>query len=110
MNMKNDPPNDPQLSRTLKAWKMSSSLPPRFQEEVWSRIRRAEARPGFWDRVNNFLMVALPRPAVATAYVAVLIFAGLGTGWWQAREHTDRVEGDLAKRYVQAVDPYRKGH
>jgi hypothetical protein len=108
--MKNEPANDPQLSKALQAWKATSSLPPGFQDQVWNRISRAEARPGFWERINEFLTVALPRPAVAGAYVAVLLFAGLGAGWWQVREHSDRVERDLAKRYVQAVDPYQKTH
>jgi hypothetical protein len=108
--MNNDREGDSQLSKVLQTWKTSASLPPRFQEEVWTRISRTEGKPRFWRHIIEVFTVALPRPAVATAYVAVLIFAGLGTGWWQAREHTDRVESELAKRYVQAVDPYQKGH
>jgi hypothetical protein len=47
-------------------------------------------------------------PAFAVAYVAALLLAGIGTGYWQTRSLTSRVEGDLGTRYVQSVDPYQK--
>jgi hypothetical protein len=49
----------------------------------------------------------LPKPALATAYVAVLLVIGASVGWSQARQETARVTGKLSARYAQAVDPYQ---
>lgn len=103
--------NDPSLRALLQEWKPEASLPPRFQEQVWRRIERAQAAPvlsislaaGF----ANWLTNLLSRPALATAYVAVLLVIGASAGWSQARQETARVTGELSARYAQEVDPYQ---
>jgi hypothetical protein len=47
------------------------------------------------------------RPAVAAAYVALLIAAGTALGFKQAHDASTRVQNQLGARYVQAIDPYQ---
>jgi hypothetical protein len=108
----NQPRNeDEPLRALLKEWKAASSLPPGFQEQVWRRIERAEAQPissvPLWTAWTNWIAAVLPRPALATAYVAVFLAIGATVGWAQARHETERVSGDLSTRYVRLVDPYQ---
>ena len=49
----------------------------------------------------------LPRPALATAYVAVLLAIGATAGWAQARQESERVSDALSVRYVRLLDPYQ---
>jgi hypothetical protein len=103
--------NDPALRAVLREWKPASSLPPRFQEQVWQRIERAEAKANLpalaWDRLQEWIAAMLPRPALALAYVTVLLVVGATLGWNQARVETTRVTSELGARYAQAVDPYQ---
>ncbi len=107
----NKPNDDAPLDALLQEWKVKSSLPPRFDEQVWRRIERAETAPvpsvSLATVFANWIATMLPRPALATAYVAVLLAIGAGVGWSQARQETARVSSDLSARYVQAVDPYQ---
>lgn len=103
------PAGDEPLRATLREWKVATPLPPRFQEQVWQRIARAEtpvsAKP--WELLQQWLDSVLLRPALATAYVAALVFAGLGAGYWQASESTARAAEAARAGYVQAVDPFQ---
>lgn len=111
MKTANSNTNTPRLRALLKEWKQEASLPPRFQEQVWRRIERAEAAPvpsvSLATVFANWLTNLLPRPALATAYVAALLVIGASVGWSQARQETARVRGELSARYAQAVDPYQ---
>ena len=108
----NNPLNEDEALRTLlREWKVETTLPPRFQERVWRRIEREDARPATtvsaWALLKNWIANVLPRPALATAYVSVLLAAGAGVGWTQARNESSRVNSQLSTRYVQTVDPYQ---
>lgn len=94
----------------MRVWRVDSSIPPRFQEQVWQRIERAEvAKEVFsWSAMVNEFLRALTRPALATAYVSALLVAGLLAGHWHARADTTKWDKALASRYVQAVDPYQQ--
>jgi len=111
--MKTDNPNenDVPLRALLQEWKPEAALPPRFQEQVWRRIERAEAAPvptvSLAAVFANWLTNLLPRRTLATAYVAVLLVTGASVGWSQARQETARVAGELSARYAQTVDPYQ---
>jgi hypothetical protein len=111
MKTNNPHGDDAPLDALLKEWNPKPSLPPRFQEQVWRRIERAEpARVPTVTLAQFFaewLATKLPRPALATAYVAVLLVIGAGVGWSQARQETERVSTELGARYAQAVDPYQ---
>lgn len=111
--MKNPEPigNDEKLSKTLREWKTDASLPPHFQEGVWRQIESAAAarakRPSVWDVFAHWIGTLLPRPAAATAYVAVLLTIGATAGWAQAHQTNSRVKGELGDRYVRVLDPYQ---
>jgi hypothetical protein len=102
---------DRPLRGLLKQWKATPGLPPGFQDRVWRRIQQDEAQPivsvPLWTVWTNWVTAALPRPALAAAYVAVLLAIGATFGWAQARHETERVNGDLSARYVRSVDPYQ---
>ncbi len=100
---------DKALSKLLQTWKPDAPLPPRFQEAVWNRIASAESSraPGLWQLMTAWVEKTLTRPALAVSYVAVLLFAGLGAGYWQAGGKTTQSAAEMRTRYVQAVDPYQ---
>ena len=107
----NKPNDDAPVDTLLHEWKVKPSLPPRFNEQVWRRIERAETAPApsvsFATVFANWIATMLPRPALATAYVTVLLVIGASVGWSQARQETARVSTELGARYAQAVDPYQ---
>ncbi len=107
-----EPENDERLRAVLHEWAVDAPLPPRFQEQVWQRIARAEARPepGLWAALLRLLEVALPRPKVAFAYVAVLLVLGITAGSVAAQVKSGHLNAALSERYVQLVDPYHGGH
>ena len=109
----NEPSNqDEALRKVLKEWRTDVALPPRFQEAVWRRIELAEPvpapiAPSLWAVIAHWIGTVLPRPALATAYVAVVLAVGVTAGWAQARLETARVKGELGERYVRVLDPYQ---
>jgi len=111
--MKTDNPdgNDAALRALLKEWKPEPALPPRFQEQVWGRIERAETTPtpSPWlaSVFANWITNLLPKPALAMSYATVLLAIGAGVGWSRARQETARVADELGARYARAVDPYQ---
>ena len=113
--MKNSvPENDEKLSSLLREAKADAPLPPRFQEGVWrqiesnapARVKKASLR----DVFAHWLGAILPRPAMATAYIAVLLTVGITVGWTQAQQTNARVKADLSDRYVSVLDPYQAQH
>lgn len=111
MKTNNPLDDDKALRSLLREWKVETPLPPRFQERVWRRIEREDTRPAAtvspWTLLQHWIANVLPRPALATAYVAVLLAAGAGVGWTQAQHESSRVSSKLSTRYVQTVDPYQ---
>lgn len=109
MNANKSPAEDETLRSVLRQWKVDAPLPPRFQEQVWQRIAKAEARPapaasaGLWRLVE----IVFQRPRFAYAYLAVLLLSGVAAGAWAAQVKTTRLESELSLRYVQSIDPYR---
>jgi len=100
---------DEGLSKLLLACKTEAQLPPRFQEAVWQRIERSNPRatPTFWRALAARVETAFLRPAFALAYIAVLLFAGIGAGYLHAEDRTAQAKADLRSRYVHSVDPYQ---
>ena len=109
----NEPGNhDEALRKVLKEWRTNAALPPGFQEAVWRRIERADSAPAptapsVWTVIAHCIGTVLPRPALATAYVAMLLAVGVTAGWAQARQETARVKGQLGERYVRVLNPYQ---
>src|SRR5262249_21733095 len=88
--------NDESLRKVLKEWRSDAALPPRFQEAVWQRIESAQvpALPSWGALVAHWLGHVLPRPALAVAYVAMLLAVGGTAGWAQARQENARVKDE----------------
>ena len=109
MKPNQDPENEDRLRALLRSWVVDTPLPPRFQEQVWRRIERAEPRPAspFLAGFFRLVEVALPRPKVAFAYVTVLLALGITAGAWAVQAKTSRTDAALGLRYVQSVDPYK---
>lgn len=101
--------NDEPLRQLLREWVVEIKLPPRFQEKVWRRIahREEEAKPSLRQALSHWLESVFKRPALAVSYVAVLLAAGLTTGYVQAQEKSARAESQWRTLYVQSVDPYQ---
>jgi anti-sigma-K factor RskA len=107
----NEPYHDEALRKLLKEWRTDASLPARFQETVWRRIERAEhsrrtALPSVWTTIGHWIGTVLPRPALATSYVAVLLALGVTAVWAHARRETTHLKDELGQRYIRALDPY----
>ena len=109
MKIPNPPENDRRLSELLHEWKPQASLPPRFQEQVWKQIEQADSRrpQSGLAALARWIDAAFRRPALACAYVAVLLFVGLGAGYLQAQDRTAQAESKMRALYVQSVDPYQ---
>ena len=93
--------NDPKLSALLRESRLSPSLPPRFQENVWRRIEDAEA-PVKSESWLDALAALILRPKFAFATAAVLLFAGITLGTIDGSQ-TARHEAQT--RYVASVAP-----
>jgi hypothetical protein len=101
---------DEELKKLLHEWKVAQPTPPRFQEHVWRRIERTEtdraSSPFRQGMIAHWIGVLLPRPAMATVYVTVLLAVGATIGWTQGHSETARVKDELAQRYIRTLDPY----
>ncbi len=93
-------PDDARLGALLRECRLSPSLPPRFQENVWCRIEKADAT----TNVNWLDVLAgwLLRPRLAFAIAAVLVLTGLGLGWNKGER---LARNDAQARYLSAVAP-----
>jgi hypothetical protein len=100
---------DARLSVLLREWKVGVCLPPRFQEGVWRRIEREQARSQvhMWHAFSQWVDSVFRRPALAVSYVAVLLLVGLTPGYFRAQENSARAEAQWRMSYVQSVDPYQ---
>ncbi len=108
MKLNPKPEQEEPLDKVLRQWTVDAPLPPRFQEQVWRRLQRAETRraPALWGPIQRWLDSGLPRPRMALAYVTALMVVGVAAGSVTAQIRTSRVEASLGARYLQAVDPY----
>ena len=108
MNMKK---NQTTLEQTLQEWRVTTPLPPRFQEQVWKRIERADVPSvSVLDALRAWFAVTFTRPAFAVAYVSVLLVFGLAFGFVQANAKAAHLDRQLEARYVQSIDPYQRSH
>ena len=101
MKENNIHPDDAKFSALLRSARVSPSLPPRFQQNVWRRIEDAEApvKPASW---LDALAAMILRPRFAFAAAAVLLLAGVSVGTlegWQVARH------DAQMNYLASVAP-----
>jgi hypothetical protein len=112
MNTNERPEYDDPLGKALRQWTVDSSLPPRFQEQVWHRIAQAQSQPTLLMLLRatlSTLQRALTRPKFAVAYMAILLALGVAAGAWTAQIKTSRLDSDMGRRYVQSLDPFLHG-
>jgi hypothetical protein len=104
MNEPMSSPEETKLRTLLRAARPSAELPPRFQENVWRRIERADESATLASRASwlDALAAWILRPQLAFALAAVLVLAGLGLGW-NSGERSARSEAQA--RYLSAVAP-----
>jgi hypothetical protein len=112
MNPNTGPDNDESLRKVLRQWEVDTPLPPRFQEQVWRRIERAEraeskAEQGFWTNLTKQVEALVPRPRFALAYLSVFLVLGVTAGAVAAQLKTSKLDSELSQRYVQSIDPYK---
>jgi len=108
IRMNQEPEKDERLDEVLREWVVDAPLPPRFQEQVWSRISRAKVPPAsLWSLLTRFMEAVLPRPKVTFAYLSMFLGLGVAAGSLTAQIKTNRVDTELSHRYVQSLDPYR---
>jgi len=109
MEHENPSENLEPVRKVMREWNVKTPLPPRFQEQVWQRIERAQtqAASSIWAVIAHWVGTMLPRPALAASYVAVLLTIGVTAGWAQARQEAARVKAELGERYVRVLDPYQ---
>lgn len=98
------------LDELLKSWKVEAALPPRFQEEVWRRIARAEQRSaspisGWLSGLAGLLASHLRRPIGTAVYLSTLLIVGSLAGIWRSDRKVDQTEIAWRTAYLQAVAP-----
>ena len=100
-------PDDP-LHNALRAWQVTTPLPPRFKETVWQRIARSESKGnlGRWQTFVTWI-TAFNHPTLAISYTAILLLLGLTAGYGQANEKVAQMEARARRLYVQSVDPFQ---
>jgi hypothetical protein len=94
-------PDDKEFREVLRTARLSPSLPPRFQENVWRRIEDADA-PVKSDSWLDALAVLVLRPRFAYATVAALVLAGVLLGTYQGAQTARQNE---QARYIALVAP-----
>ena len=103
-NMKEnkDLPDDPQVSALLRQARVSPSLPPRFQQNVWRRIEDAGAPAKSESWLDAFANLIL-RPRFAMTAAAVMLLTGVLTGTLEGRQAA-RHDAEMA--YIESVVPH----
>jgi hypothetical protein len=96
---------DDDLRAALREWVVDSAIPPRFKEQVWQQIARTEAQAA--PTFTAWLESLFNRPALAISYIAILLVAGVMTGFWRVKDRSAESETQWRARYVQSVDPYQ---
>ena len=97
-------PDDARLGTLLRESRPAPSLPPRFQENVWRRIKNEEALSTSTIAASwmDAFAIWLVRPRLAVAVAAVLVLMGVGLGWNNG-ERLART--DAQTRYLSVVAP-----
>ncbi len=99
--------NPDPLSERLQSWSLNAELPPRTRDEVWRRIALSEVESvSAFGMLLRRIQIAFSRPAVAGAYVAILVIAGAVAGSLIGSAKSERHWDELGTRYLASVNPY----
>jgi hypothetical protein len=103
MNKINSNADEARLGELLREARSAPALPPRFQENVWQRIKTSEmSAPAEGRSWLDVLAGWILRPQAALVTAAALILVGAGLGWAQG-EREGRQQAQA--RYLSAVAP-----
>jgi hypothetical protein len=109
LGAKNSSPmkEDPKLREVLGAWQVSPPLAPGFKASVWRRIAAEEERvaAGFWAKMRKWFFVQLPRPAYASAVLAVTVLVGITVANVHASHMREEYRLKHARQYLASIDP-----
>jgi hypothetical protein len=98
------------LHQLLQTWRIENKPPPYFQERVWRRISlREDPQPAVWKLWSEFTIwcgAASRQPAMAAAYLAVVVATGAGLGYWKSERYVQQTELGWRAAYLQSVNPY----
>ena len=97
---------DPKLRQILGTWQVSPPPAPDFKSSVWRRISAEEARrpSGLWAPLRDWLFVQLPKPAYASALVALAVVVGMTTANLHASHMRDQYRLNYARQYLASID------
>ena len=93
---------DAEFSVLLRQARLSPSLPPRFQQNVWRRIEDAEApdKSASWlDALANLIL----RPRLAVTAAVILLLTGVLAGTLEGRQVARH---DAQMNYLASVAPH----
>jgi hypothetical protein len=102
MKEENSNPADEKLGVLLRESRLSPSLPPRFQENVWRRIEDAQAPAKSSVTWLEALVALMLRPRFAYAALAALMLAGISLGAYSGAQSARH---DAEARYIASVAP-----
>jgi hypothetical protein len=96
--------SDAKLGALLRESRVSPTLPPRFQEDVWRRIEEAAAPVKATGDITwlDALVTLVLRPRFALATATVLMVAGALLG---VRDGNQMAHQDAQARYLAVVAP-----
>lgn len=102
--MNND---DPKLRNVLTSWQVSPPPDPDFKKNVWRRIAAADARAGrtLGERLRDWFLIELPKPAYATALLLITAVIGTTTASIRADHMRDQHRLDSARQYLTSINP-----
>jgi hypothetical protein len=98
MNTNKANPGEAVLGRLLREGRPAPGLPPRFQENVWRRIKCGDSGATVSWIESLAAMVLKPRFAIAT--VSALVLVGALLGMWEGVSHARQA---AQARYVESV-------
>ncbi|MGH7945720.1 MAG: hypothetical protein ACREH8_04885 [Opitutaceae bacterium] len=103
--MKND--HDPKLRQVLESWRVTPPAAPNFKSNVWRRIAAEEVRAErtLGERLRDWLLIELPRPAYATALLALTAFIGTTAAGIHADRAREQNRLASARQYLAAINP-----
>lgn len=98
---------DPKLREVLAAWQVSPPPAPHFKSAVWQRIAAEEARQalGVWGRLREWLVVELPRPAYASALLALTVVVSFTAANLRASHAREQYRVESARQYLASINP-----
>lgn len=96
------PSADPQMSAWLRAARETPALPPRFEQNVWRRIRDSQTSSPFTGWLDQFA-AWLVKPRFAFTASAALLLVGFFLG---ATEGIHAARQEARTNYLAVVAPH----